>query len=172
MPRIKTISGNLLTLIGIVCAFVAVPVYAKDESARMLSLKRLTMDTSVEIATAAVAECRKRGFNITAVVVNRDGVVQVVLRDTLAAPLSVMISTQKAATAANFSVPTSQLVKRSNTAIGRAKGVQMSPGGIPISASGQLVGAIGVSGAPRGSIDEACAQAGVNKVKTDLEMSF
>lgn len=172
MSRMKTMPGNLLILISMVCVFTATPAYAKDESAMMLSLKRLTMDTSLKIAKAAVAECRKRGFNITAVVVNRDGVVQVVLRDTLAAPLSVSISTQKAYTAANFNVPTSRLIQRSNSAIGRAKGVLMSAGGIPISASGQLVGAVGVSGAPQGAIDEACAKAGVDMVKTDLEMSF
>ena len=51
-------------------------------------------------------------------------------------------------------------------------GIIMSAGGVPIQVGGSLVGAVGVSGAPSGETDEQCAQAGVDAVLDDLEMSM
>jgi uncharacterized protein GlcG (DUF336 family) len=48
----------------------------------------------------------------------------------------------------------------------------MSPGGLPVQAGGQLLGGVGVSGAPSGKTDEACAQAGIDQVIDDLEMGM
>jgi uncharacterized protein GlcG (DUF336 family) len=48
----------------------------------------------------------------------------------------------------------------------------MSAGGLPIEAGGQLLGAVGVSGAPAGETDERCARAGIAKVIDDLEMEM
>lgn len=48
----------------------------------------------------------------------------------------------------------------------------MSAGGVPIQVGGSLIGAVGVSGAPSGEVDEQCAQAGVDAVMDDLEMSM
>ena len=48
----------------------------------------------------------------------------------------------------------------------------MSTGGLPIQVGGALLGGVGVSGAPSGTVDEECAQAGVEAVQTDLEMSL
>jgi uncharacterized protein GlcG (DUF336 family) len=42
-------------------------------------------------------------------------------------------------------------------------------GGIPIESAGALVGAIGVSGAPGGDADHACARAGIEAIRDDLE---
>ena len=47
----------------------------------------------------------------------------------------------------------------------------MSAGGVPINAGGSILGAIGVSGAPSGEVDEACAQAGIDAISDDLEMA-
>ena len=51
-------------------------------------------------------------------------------------------------------------------------GVVMSAGGVPIEVGGSLLGGVGVSGAPTGETDQECAQAGVEAVQTDLEMSM
>ena len=105
-------------------------------------------------------------------VVDRDGVVQAVMRDTIAAPITVPISKGKAYTAVMFNVATSALGDRANGPIGRVPGLIMSAGGLPIQVGGSLLGGVGVSGAPSGETDAECAMAGVEAVQTDLEMSM
>jgi len=145
---------------------------ATDDAAPTVPLNRLTLETAGKIAHAAIDACRKQGIQIGVTVVDRDGLVQVVLRDTIAAQITVPISRQKAFTAVNFNAPSSQLGDRADTPIGRIDGLVMSPGGLPIQAGGQLLGGVGVSGSPAGKTDEECAQAGVDAVIEDLEMAM
>ena len=152
-------------------AYLSTPVLAQDEP-MMISTKRLSMNTALKIAQGAIVECTKKGIQIGVTVVDREGIVQVTLRDTIAAQITVPISQQKAYTAANFNSSTSAMADRANTPVGRAPGILMSAGGVPIQVSGALVGAVGVSGAPAGETDEECAQAGINAVIDDLEMSM
>ncbi len=146
------------------------PVFA--DTSPLVTVNRLTMETSIAIARGAIDACRKKGVQITATVVDRDGTVQVVLRDTVTAPIATEISRLKAYTAVNFNVPTSQLGRQAGSPLQHVDGLLMSMGGIPIKAGGQLLGGIGVSGAPSGKTDEECAQAGIDKVKDDLELAF
>jgi uncharacterized protein GlcG (DUF336 family) len=152
-------------------AYLSTPVLAQDEP-MMISTKRLSMNTALKIAQGAIVECTKKGIQIGVTVVDREGIVQVTLRDTIAAQITVPISQQKAYTAANFNSSTSAMADRANTPVGRAPGILMSAGGVPIQVGGALVGAVGVSGAPAGETDEECAQAGINAVIDDLEMSM
>jgi uncharacterized protein GlcG (DUF336 family) len=145
---------------------------ASEDEVGMVSTKRLTLPTAIRIARAAIAECTGRGIQIGVTVVDREGIVQVTLRDTIAAPITAPISERKAFTAANFNAATSALEDRANSAIGRAEGLLMAAGGLPIEVGGSLVGAVGVSGAPSGVTDEECAQAGVDAVLDDLEMAM
>ncbi len=138
----------------------------------MVSVKRLSMDMAAKVAQGAVDACREKGIQIAATVVDREGTVQVTLRDTIAAPITVPISKMKAFTVVNFNAATSALVSRADSPIGRIDGLVMSPGGVPIQVGGALVAGVGVSGAPSGEMDEECAQAGVDKVMDDLEMAF
>ncbi len=149
---------------------LSVPAYAEDDL--MVSSRNLTLSTAIKIAQAAIVECTKKGIQIGVTVVDRQGVVQVTLRDTIAAPITLPISKGKAFTAVNFNAPTSALGDRANGPIGRAPGIIMSAGGLPIQAGGSLLGGIGVSGAPSGKTDEQCAQAGIKAVLDDLEMSM
>jgi uncharacterized protein GlcG (DUF336 family) len=149
---------------------LALALPAQAEETLVVSVKRLTMDTAVKIAQATVAACRAKGIQVAATVVDRDGTVQVQLRDTIAAPLTLTISAQKAYTAANFNAATSSMESRGDTPVGRVDGLVMSAGGVPIEVGGALLGAVGVSGAPAGETDEECAQAGVAAVQDDLEM--
>ncbi|MEW8326436.1 MAG: heme-binding protein [Candidatus Thiodiazotropha sp.] len=143
-----------------------------DEDAPSVNLKRLSLESTNRIALGAVEACRKKGIQIGVTVVDRDGTVQAVMRDTIAAQITVPISRMKAFTAANFNAATSALKSRANTPIGRIDGLVMSAGGVPIQAGGQLLGAVGVSGAPSGETDEECAQAGIDTIIDDLEMEM
>jgi uncharacterized protein GlcG (DUF336 family) len=142
------------------------------EEPMMISVKRLSLATAQRIAQATVDACREKGIQIGVTVVDRDGVVQAQLRDTIAAPITVPISYKKAFTAANFNAATSALEPRADTAVGRQDFLVMSAGGLPIQVSGALVGGVGVSGAPAGETDEECAQAGVDAVQDDLDMAM
>jgi len=143
-----------------------------DEDQMAISVKRLSLDTTTKIAQATIDACRKKGIQIAVTVVDRHGLVQNVMRDTVAPTISLKISRQKAFTAANFSAPTSQLADRANTPIARIDGLVMSAGGLPIQIGGHVFGGVGVSGAPSGETDEECAQAGIDAVADDLEMTL
>ncbi|RNE92947.1 heme-binding protein [Marichromatium sp. AB32] len=160
-PIIPVAIAAMLTLAG--------PLRAEDPL--VVPLQRLSLAAASAVAEGAVAECRARGIQIAATVVDREGTVQVVLRDTIAAPITVDISRMKAFTAANFNAATSALAERAESPVGRVDGLVMSPGGVPIHAAGSaLVGAVGVSGAPDGETDEACARAGLAAIADDLDM--
>ncbi len=165
----NNIPKSLLLITGLTLAHGGV---ADEDVAPTVSLKRLSLETATTIAQGAIEACRKQGIQIGVTVVDRDGTVQVVLRDTIAAPVTLPISRQKAFTAVNFNAPTSQLGERADTPIGRLDGLMMVPGGLPVQAAGQLLGGVGVSGAPSGKTDEACAQAGIDQVIEDLEMAM
>lgn len=160
-----------------VCALMAglalsFTVSTQAEEAMTTPLKRLTLSSAGKIAHHAIDACRAKGVQIGVTVVDRDGTPQVMLRDTIAAPITLEISRMKAFTAANFNAATSALASRADSPVGRVDGLVMSPGGLPIEVAGSLLGAVGVSGAPSGVTDEECAQAGLNAVMDDLELSL
>ncbi len=154
------------------CALcLAIPARAEDPL--VVPLKRLSLDAAVKVAEGAIAACRERGIQIAVTLVDREGNVQVTLRDTIAAPITAKISRMKAFTAANFNAATSAMGARADTPIGRVEGLVMSAGGVPVLVSGSyLVAGVGVSGAPDGATDEACAMAGIARIQDDLDMAM
>jgi uncharacterized protein GlcG (DUF336 family) len=160
---------KLLIALTAGCLMSTTPAIAEDEVS-MVSTKRMSMPTALKIAQATVAACTELGIQVGVTVVDREGIIQVTLRDTIAAQITVPISHRKAYTAANFNSATSALGDRANSPVGRAPMILMSAGGLPIEVGGSLVGAVGVSGAPSGETDEQCAQAGIDAVIDDLEM--
>jgi uncharacterized protein GlcG (DUF336 family) len=144
-------------------------VHADDQPV-LINQLRMSMETALKIAQATVEACRKEGVQVAATVVDRAGDPQIVLRDVLAPELTLTISKQKAYTAVAFNVATSALADRANSPLAMTDGLAMFAGGIPIQAGGKLVGAVGVSGAPSGETDEACAVAGLESMQADLDL--
>jgi len=166
--------GVVLGASALIAGAVPATARAQDDGQKMvISVKRMTMETALHVAQAAIAQCRKEGVQVAVTVVDRNGNTQVVLRDVLAMDLTLRISRQKAYTAMSFNSPTSELAKRftSPVSIAKVKGVLPSAGGVPIAVGGAILGGVGVSGAPSGLTDEKCAKAGVDAVRMDLEMS-
>lgn len=161
-------TSAIAALIG--AMLVAAPAVAEDSM--VIQIKRLSMDTAMRVAKATVDACREKGVQVGVTVVDRDGVPQAVLRDTIAPTITLPISKGKAYAAVMFGVATSELSERADTPIGRVPGVVMWAGGVPIEVGGALLGGVGVSGAPSGETDQECAQAGVDAVQVDLEMSM
>jgi len=157
-------------LITAFAAFVFTAPVLADEDPMVIQVKRMSLGTATAIAQGAVDACREKGIQIGVTVVDRDGVPQAVMRDTIAPTITLPISKGKAYAAVMFNVPTSDLSDRASTPIGRVPGVVMSAGGLPIEVGGSLLGGVGVSGAPSGETDQECAQAGVDAVQTDLEL--
>ena len=164
LPKFSLLVALLLVMGLIASAQAAEPL--------TVNIKRLSLDSALRIANAAIAQCRKEGVQIAVTVIDRGGHEQAVLRDTLAMDITVPISKQKAHTAMAFNSPTSQLEGRFKGAyqVPKLDGLLVSAGGIPINIGGAIIGGIGVSGAPSGITDEKCATAGLDAVRTDLEM--
>lgn len=144
---------------------------AADDDPVVLPIMRLSMDLAVTAAEATIEACRAQGINIAVSIIDRGGHVQVAMRDTLAMPITIPISKQKAYAALNFNSPTSELEGRFESPFspGKLEGLIMSAGGLPITAASTILGGIGVSGAPSGETDQACAQAGLDAILFDLE---
>lgn len=155
----------------VLAAVFSQPLQAEDE-AMTISTKRMTLETATRIAQAAITQCRKEGVQIAVTVVDRGGHPQVVMRDVLAMDITLPISKQKAHTAMAFNTPLSQMEGRfkGNYQVPKIDGLVVSAGGLPINIGGTILGGVGVSGAPSGVTDEKCAKAGVDAVRTDLEM--
>jgi len=138
------------------------------------SVRQLTTETALKAAQAALAQCRGAGYQVAVAVVDRHGLVQAQLRDRFAGPHTIEVSSNKAWTAVSFKTSTLELEKltRSDQSM---SGLRQVPrftaigGGLTIEAGGSLLGAIGVSGAPRGEADEACAKAGIKAIADSLE---
>jgi uncharacterized protein GlcG (DUF336 family) len=139
------------------------------------SVKVLTPETALKAAQAALKSCRERGYQATVAVVDRMGVVQVLLRDRFAGAHTPDMATAKAYTAASFRTGTSELAEATQagkpaSGIRHRPGVAAVGGGLVIEAGGSLLGAIGVSGAPGGREDDACAAAGIAAIREDIEL--
>lgn len=162
------------TVMAMLLAAAALPAAAQTTGKQpvLVSIKRMSLDTALKAAHAAIEACRKEGVQIAVTVIDRGGAAQVVLRDVLAADLTLKVSQAKAYAALSFVTPTSQLEGRFTKPFEppTVGGIVVSPGGVPIQAGGELVGAIGVSGAPSGQIDERCARAGFDAINEDLEL--
>lgn len=138
------------------------------------TVKLLTPETALAAAQAALAHCRKAGFQVAVAVVDRSGVLQVLLRDRFAGAHTVEVATQKAWTAASFRLSTAALAAETQagkpmSGIRSAGQVMAIGGGQVIEAGGSGFGGIGVSGAPGGEADEACANAGVKAIADAIE---
>ena len=138
------------------------------------TLKALTPETALKAAQAALAKCRADGYQVSVALVDRSGLVQVVLRDRFAGAHSPETATSKAWTAVSFRTNTTDLVKitqpgQPSSGIRHLPGVVAVGGGIRIEAAGSIIAGIGVSGAPGGDADDVCANAGIKAIADSLE---
>lgn len=155
----------------ILMAFVfATPAAAAD----VVNFKTVSLELARDLAQAAVDACRANGYQVTAIVVNRSGDPQVMLRDSMAPRYTMQIAREKAEAVILSGVASSEFRRNRQDIrmeMNHVKGILVLEGGLPIRAGGSLLGALGVSGAPGGDKDEACAQAALNKLQERLEFA-
>jgi uncharacterized protein GlcG (DUF336 family) len=164
MMRMPIVAGALLA---------ASMVHAADAPTH--ASRNLTPEAALAVARASLEHCRKQGYQVAVAVSDRAGVVVALLRDRHAGAHTPDMASGKAWTAASFRTSTLELAK--GTQAGQPmSGIRNLPrviaagGGLPIEAAGSLVGAVGVSGAPGGEADEACARAGIAAIKDELDL--
>lgn len=164
------ITRNLLAVLAF-SAFISIPVRAQEP---LVTYKSLSPELALNLARAALADCQRRGYQVAVAVVDRFGVTQVMLRDRFAGPHTPATASGKAWTAASFRTNTTELHAISQPGMMQAgmrnlPGAVIIGGGMIVELSGSLVGAIGVSGAPGGDADDACAKAGIEAIRDKLD---
>jgi uncharacterized protein GlcG (DUF336 family) len=139
----------------------------------LVTVRDISYDMALVMATTAIERCRNQGFKIGVSVVDRGGHVLVTLRDHGAAHHTVELAQRKAYTSRVFRQTTRAFSQRLldspiSRGLGTTTGVVATLGGLPIKIGEETIGGIGVSGAPGGENDEACAQAGLDSVADHL----
>ena len=138
----------------------------------LVQVRRMSMELGRDIADGAVKACRAKGYQVSAVVLDRNGDTQALLRDVYAPRMTMDIARRKAG-AVILSGTASARLDADRPDISRDLNnldeVLTMAGGLPVEAQGTMVGAVAVSGAPGGDIDAECAQAGLDKVADRLQ---
>ena len=146
---------------------------AGSANAQLLAHKDLSVGVATAIANTAIATCKQQGYNVSANVVGRTGQVLVAMRGDNTGPHTLENSMKKAYTANAQRRPSGEYAKafNANPPRGGSLLTNLVPaqGALPIKVGEDTIGAIGVSGAPGGDKDEACAKAGIDKVANQLQ---
>ena len=162
---------KLKTLISVAALGLATPLLAQAQA--VVNVRSLSYAAAHEAASVALETCRKNGYAVTVTVLDRLGRTKVVLHDDGAGPHTVENSLRKAYTSLTFKTTSGEFGKRiagtpNAAGILQLENVTTLEGALPILAGQDLVGSIGISGAPGGDKDAACAQAGIDRIAGGL----
>jgi uncharacterized protein GlcG (DUF336 family) len=162
----KSISFAFVAAASLACA-IALPA-----SAELLNEKSLSTTVALAIAQTAYDSCAQQGYHVSVHVVGREGQILVAIRGDGSSPHTLENSLRKAYTARTFRTPSGDFAQRvkDNPTLGvvHLPGVIALQGALPIKVGEDVIGAVGVSGAPGGDKDEACSKAGIDKVAAQL----
>ena len=146
-------------------AALALSLIATAASAQAVRVeKNMSLELANQIAAATVAACAANNYNVTAAVVDRAGTLRALQRaDTVGAAQG------KAFTSASARANTTAMLENVQKNPGAQTlvdipGFLVLGGGVPVRVGNEVIGAVGVGGAPGGHLDEQCANAGIAKV--------
>lgn len=146
---------------------------ASSANAQLMSHKDLSLAMATTIAQTAIATCKAQGYNVSVNVLGREGQVLVAARGDGAGFNTMENSMKKAYTARTMSRPSGEFADavKNNPTAGALFLTNIVParGALPIKVGNDTIGSVGVSGAPGGDKDEACAKAGIDKVSSELK---
>ena len=160
-------SRRLALTLGLITAGLAQAQAVRTE-------RNMSLDLANQVAAATVAACSANGYNVAAAVVDRAGSLRALQRADNAGPHTLSSAQAKAYTSASAKNTTTALMDGAQKNPAGANLVHMPGflllgGGVPIKVGNEVIGAIGVGGAPGGHLDEQCAMAGIDKVKDLLK---
>jgi len=153
----------------------ALPVFAVTPASAQAPLaeKNVSMAMSLAIIQGAIEQCTKDGYKVSVTIVDKSGNVAAQLRGDGTGPHTMEFSRMKAYTSRTRNQTSLQTMKMledpANAFIRQIPNVVGVGGGVPIHAGNEVIGAVGVSGAPGGEKDEVCANAGIAKVADALK---
>ena len=162
-------------------SYLAIALTAMSFSARgeLVASNDLPMSLAMEAATEAVAACEKNNYRVTVTVLDRAGQTRVILKGDRATPHTLDSSRGKAYTVVTLgpilkmdtSGEIATRVRENPAAAGLSAipGLVFLTGGVAVKSGDEIIAAIGVGGAPGGHLDEACAKAGIEKIKDRLK---
>ncbi|MBZ0069478.1 MAG: heme-binding protein [Thiobacillus sp.] len=156
-------------------SLTAISLNAVAAQPDLLPVKQIGLELARDIAMGAVEACRQNGYNVSAVVLDRAGNVQAALRDTLSARHTLEIAERKAGMTIMSGIDSGEFrAARGDIRpeLNHMAGLIVMDGALPIRAAGSLIGAVGVSGAPGGEKDAACAATALKKVEERLEFAM
>ena len=146
------------------------------EAQGVINMPKLSAPLANELVGESVAQCAQKGYTVTAVVVDLDGVRQAMLRGN-GAPIHTLDNAfYKAYSAASLTLARKEdstkavadrMARSPATTVPQTPlpNVTYAVGGVAIMAGGGAIGGIGVSGAPGGQFDEDCARTALGKIK-------
>jgi uncharacterized protein GlcG (DUF336 family) len=163
------------------CAALSVGAAVTGAQAQgLVHTQKLSAALANELVGDSVANCTQKGYAVTAVVVDLDGVRQAMLRGN-GAPIHTLDNAYyKAYSAASLTLArkeestkavSDRMAKAAPTTVPQTPlpNVTYAQGGVTIMAGGNAIGAIGVSGAPGGQFDEECARAALAKIRERMK---
>jgi len=160
-PLLSTLAAAVLACIG------ATSAQAQSASG-LITERSISLAAATELATASLERCRADGYKVTVTVINRHARTAVVLSDDGVNPHTVENSFRKAYTAFTTRTGTVEMAKRQQPQLSSfmlLANITALDGGVPIfAANKELVGSIGISGAPGGEKDTVCAVVGLEKI--------
>jgi uncharacterized protein GlcG (DUF336 family) len=154
---------------------LALSAVATAASAQAVRTERnVSLELANQVAAGAVAACTAGGYNVAATVVDRAGTVRAVQRADNAGPHTLEASRLKAYTSASAKNNTLAMMEGAQKNPAAANlvnipGYLLLGGGVPIRVGNEVIGAVGVGGAPGGNLDEQCAVAALDKIKDQLK---
>ena len=137
----------------------------------LISERSISTSAALELAHTALERCRADGYKVTITVLNRHARTSVVVSDDGVNPHTIENSMRKAYTAFTTRNPSVEMAKRTQPGLAgfmQLEKITTVEGGLPIFSGKELIGAVGISGAPGGEKDSACAQAGIDKIAKSL----
>ena len=158
-------NSNIRIFLHIVTFVSMIGARAAEEPA-IVELRVLSPRIAHAIVLAAIEECGRMGYKVSASVVDRNGNLSAFLRDPLSGPHTIKVSQQKAFTAATTQTSTAELSSRPD--LNFAPGMLLIVGGVPISFNGHFYGGVAVAGATP-EVDEKCAEAGIEAVANTMD---
>jgi len=169
MNSVLKMYGGVLVLL--LCLVVGTTVQAEED---VLPSRLMGLDLARDIAQGAIAACRKDGYQVSVVVTDRSGDALVVMRDVFVSKYMTQLAHGKANAVVLSNLSSAEVrvnMARIRDELNLLEGVLLMDGGLPVRVAGSLIGAVGVSGAPGGDKDEACAQQGIEAVQERLDFA-
>lgn len=166
----KSLAAVAVTTLTLAALFGSATAHAQA----VRTERNISLDLATRIAAASVAACQDKGYAVTATVVDRAGTVRAVHRADNAGPHTIEASRGKAYTSASARNTTLAMMENAQknpaaATLVHLPGFLLIGGGVPIRAGNDVIGAVGIGGAPGGHLDEQCGVAAIEKVSDLLK---